>query len=56
MGWLRSGLGTISHVLIPFFFSEKYDHHPKTNKKRTVQPGAAFEDTAIQQRFEIVEF
>jgi hypothetical protein len=38
--------------------SENRDHHlqKKTKKKRNVQPGDAFEDTAFKPGFEIVKF
>jgi hypothetical protein len=51
-GNLRGNISAIRKVLTPL--SENLDHHPP--KKRTVQPGYAFEDTAFKPGFEIVKF
>jgi hypothetical protein len=44
----------LDKVLTPTFKKKKKtDHHP--SKKRTVQPGDLFEDTAFKPGFEIVK-
>jgi hypothetical protein len=47
---LKGDIGAIREILTPF------RKQIITPKKRTVQPGDAFEDTAFKPVFEIVKF
>jgi hypothetical protein len=52
VGENRGDIGTIRHVLTPFF--SKPGSSPLD--KRTVQPKDAFEDTTFKPRFDIAKF
>jgi hypothetical protein len=52
IGELRGDIGAIGLVLTSSLRKPRSSPH----KKRTVQPGDAFEDTALKQGFEIVKF